>query len=283
MKISVRTLLALSDPACKPELRESLQNFLEKQAHTAEDQEEAKRFIHRVQTVTGIPLRAPEFINGSEEIDPNDVAEYLDYKLSAEEEGRFEPLCLSSDVFLAELADVFSFLNHSPGQAVEIPDEFRKRLYEIGQSPSTPVPAPQPAAVEEVEEKAAVREYYAQKRLHESLEEWKWKRLNRLKNIIVLAAFLTMGLFVWSNREAVNLRGQKDQDEQELLSPFLETAIPTLSVLESVEWNESPDSLPFYTKLESPESILEKTSPKPLNPPPRSPASPANEIRPASL
>jgi len=255
MKISVRTLLALSDPACEPEFRSFLRNFFEKRTRTHEDREEAKRLIHRIQKITGIPLRAPERIDGSEELDPNEVAEYLDHKLSAEEESRFESLFLSSDVFLAELVDVSSFLNHSLGQVVGISDEIRTRLYDLRQKTPEPPPA----------EKAVVHQYSTQKKLQEGLEEWKWERLNRLKNIIVLAIFLTAGLLVWSNQEAINQWMQKNPGPEtaDLLDSSCETVIPTQSVLESVEWNESQDNLPFSTKkLESTESVMKKTTPK---------------------
>ena len=230
MKTSIRTLLALSDPACEPEFRK----ILEKRIRTSEEREEVERFIHRVQKIRGIPLRGPELVDGTEELDPNDVAEYLDHKLSAEEERRFESLFLSSDVFLAELADVSSFLGRSLGHA-EISDEIRTRLYEI--QVSVPVEQASPPA-----EKIEAYQKYTPKNLQESLDNWKWERLNRLKNIIVSVVFLVAGLLVWSNQEAINQWIQKDRDQEKTANLFdvpSEAILPTPSVLESVEWSEN--------------------------------------------
>ena len=294
MNISVRTLLALSDPACEPGFR----NLLEKRIRTGEDQEEVKRFIHRVQKIQGIPLRSPEWIDGREELDPNCVAEYLDHKLSAEEESRFESLILSSDVFLAEVAGVSSILNHSLGQAVEIPDELRTRLYEIRrQEVLEPVPEPIPAPAStaagplapstEKTEPEALRHYRVEKKLKESLEEWKWERLNHIKNIVVLSVFLSVGLLVWTNRDTINqfpfVREKQEPAETFPLSASHIEAVPPQTVLDSVEWKETEMGLPFYTKLESPESILKKTAPKPLHTPSVPAVFQTNEIRPAAL
>ena len=290
MKISVRTLLALSDPACEPEFRK----LLEKRIRTGDEQEEVKRFIQRVQKILGIPLRSPELIDGREELAPNCVAEYLDHKLSAEEESRFESLILSSDVFLAELAGVCSVLNHSLGRIIEIPDELRTRLYEISQKTTDPVPAStftttvpsaQPA---EKNESEVLRHYRVEKKLKDSLEEWKWERLNHIKNIVVLTVFLSVGLLVWINRDTINQfqfvqKKEEPAETSPLSASYVESIPPPQSVLESVEWKETEIDLPFYTKLESPESILKKTTPKLLNVPSGPAVFQTNEIRPAAL
>jgi len=282
MKISARTLIALSDPACEPKFRK----YLEKRIRTREDQEEAKQFFHRVHKIVGIPLRSPEVIDGSEELDPNCVAEYLDHKLSAEDEKHFESLFLSSDIFLAELADVSSILNPSLGHATEIPDEIRARLYEIGckipepaSATKPPVPfATQPAQM--AEKNKVCEEYARQKNLQESLEDWKWERLNHIKNIVVLLIFIAIGFFVWNNQDTINQRTQKKREQEKIgntSDSLSEATIPTPSVLESVEWDDREGDLPFYTKMESPESILKKTGPKPRS------IFQTNEILPAAL
>jgi len=271
MTISVRTLLALADPACPPEFRK----LLEKRIRTREEQEEVERFVHRVQKICGLPLRVPELVDGCEELDPNCVAEYLDHQLTAEAENRIESLFLSSDVFLAELAGVSSVLNHSLGQAVEIPDEFRARLYEIGQETSPPIPTMMSPVktTQPIKTNEALLQYQASKKLKESLEEWQWKRLNHIKNFVVVLVFFSVGLIVWNNRDAINQFqfGQEKQDPAETThlsaSPQEATMTPPQSVLESVGWDGTQNDLPFYTELENPDSVMEKT----------------NEIRPASL
>ena len=296
MTISVRTLLALSNPACEPEFRK----LLEKRIRTRETREELERFTQRVRKISGLPLRSPELVGGSEELDPNLVAEYLDHQLSAEEERHFESIFLSSDVFLAELVGVSSILTQSLGQAVEIPDKFRMRLYEIGQetpptlpvatsvttSPATSTPVlmsvPTPPEKDEVHE---IREKYVQKNLQESLDEWKWERRNRLKNIIVSLIFLVAGLYVWNHQDAINRFAQKFRTPEKTAGLYVssgEITTPMQSVLESVEWDETPGGLPFYTQLEKPESVLEKTDPKPLNSPTLPPLFNEGAIRPAS-
>ena len=285
MKISVRTLIALSDPACEPEFRK----LLEKRIPTRENQEELEQFIHRVRKIIGLPLRAPELVDGSEELDPNIVAEYLDHQLSVEEESHFESLFLSSDVFLAELASISSILNQSLGQVVEISDEFRMRLYEIASQ--TPLPKPTSSfSPEKSEDQEKVCEKYAQKSLQECLEEWKWERLNHFKNIVVASIFLATALFVWSNPDMLHRFAQKFQTPESTVDLHVssgETMIPIQSALESVEWNETPGGWPSYSQLEKPESILEKTDPKPLNshlnPPSLPPLFSDSQIRPVSL
>ena len=252
-RIPIRTFLALSDPACEPEFR----RFLENRLRTPQDREEAERFCQRIQNIADIKHEA-------EELDPNLIIDYLDYQLSAEDQEQFESRLLSSDAHLAELADVYSILTHSLGQPIQISSETRSRLYAVGQR------KPEPQPVENAEKPGPITPLptpIRSKRVQESLDEWKWERLNRIKNIVVAALFLIACVFVWTNQDAIDRFTKKFRGEDRTAG-FTDSvpveAEPTPSVLDSVLWNESQAESLLYTQLESPEAVQEKTDPKPL-------------------
>ncbi len=302
MKTPLRTLLALSDPECEPEFRD----LLERRLRTPELREEAELLLQRIRRIVGLPLRAPEWVDGAEEIDPNLVANYLDHHLSLEEEEKFESFVLRSDVYLVELADLYRILTHSLGQPAKVPSGCRNRLYAIPKTsapllseesgsteeepeievepPSPPISAPHSAIPK--------TDLPSRKRVQESLNEWKWERWNRLKNIVVLLFFLAMGLVVWGNRDAIERFAKSSQPEEKgfEIAPQELTEDHAPSVLDTVQWNEAQEESLLYTQLESPESVLKKTEPNPIRsgekpsasvPPPF--LKKRNEVRPAAF
>jgi hypothetical protein len=67
------------------------------------------------------------------------VASYLDNDLDPEAVAEFEKRCLTSDVNLAETASVHQILSLL-GQKVKVPDEARKRMYQLVKGRETVVP-----------------------------------------------------------------------------------------------------------------------------------------------
>lgn len=78
------------------------------------------------------------------DVNANDVAEYLDGRLSIEQEAAFEREALESDLTLAELASVSQILSMEGGEPISIPDSERERLYRIG-GLGEPAPRSRPA------------------------------------------------------------------------------------------------------------------------------------------
>ena len=269
-RIPVRTFLALSDPACELTFR----RFLENRLRTPQDHEEAELFCRRIRNIAAYSSQTAESESSLSELDPNFILDYLDYQLSAEEQEKFETLILSSDVHLAELADVYSILTHSLAQPIQIPSGMRVRLYEVGQKKIEP----QPVEIENVENIENITGVEKQepipvlptpirsKRVQESLDEWKWERLNQIKNIVVAAVFLVICVLFWSNQDAINrfTKNFRGQDRTADFTDSLPVEVEQIpSVLDSVQWNESQTESLLYTQLESPETVQEKTDPKP--------------------
>ena len=279
-RIPIRTFLALSDPACELEFR----RFLENRLRTPQDREEAEFFCQRIRNIADIR-------HGADELDPNLIIDYFDYQLSAEDQEKFESLLLSSDAHLAELADVYSILTHSLGQPVQIPSDMRSQLYAVQQRKIEPLSVESVNCVENAEKTELIHSLPTQnrsRRVQESLDEWKWERLNRIKNIVVAALFLVVCVLVWNNQDAINRFTQKFRGEDRTAG-FTDSipvgTEPTPSVLDSVQWNESHAESLLYMQLETPEAVQEKIDPKPLTPEMLSPPflKKPTEIRPAAL
>lgn len=124
MSISLRTLLAAADPDCDPEFRKLIELRFA-------DFENSRPLIERIQSVVSLPLGVPGLVDFQEELDPNLVAQYLDHQLHSREQEDFEALCLSSDVYLAELASCFSILTNSLARPAKTTPECRAALYSL--------------------------------------------------------------------------------------------------------------------------------------------------------
>ncbi|MGL6193547.1 MAG: hypothetical protein ACRC2T_01850 [Thermoguttaceae bacterium] len=129
MSLPLRTLLALADPACEPEYRQYI-------ATRHGDLKEYEPLIRRIRAITSAPLGVPGLVNMREELDPNIVAEYLDYQLEHDDRMKFEAHCLSSDLFLAELASVHSILNNVLGTPANTTPQCRAKVYELASDAS---------------------------------------------------------------------------------------------------------------------------------------------------
>jgi hypothetical protein len=90
----------------------------------------AQELTARINRVTRQRRLTVPSTSGSEATDPNLVASYLDNDLDPDAVAEFEKRCLTSDVNLAEVASVHQILSLL-GHKVKVPDEARKRMYQL--------------------------------------------------------------------------------------------------------------------------------------------------------
>ena len=246
---------------------------------------EAELLLERIKAVASAPLGAPGLVEVSasdeksfqDELDPNLVAEYLDQHLSREDERDFEAVCFSSDVFLAEVVCTSAILNTILGRPADTTSECRAKLYQIGHT--TPIqlklvqdePEAEPRDVEiptVVSHEDAPEPLHSykttaseKKRVRESLDEWKHKRSNRLKIVIILAMFLAVGVCAWRYKGQIqhfDFNGNKSQTVT--TESQLENAPLFEETIDPADWENSPDNYLYY-ELERPEIVLMNADP----------------------
>jgi hypothetical protein len=125
MQLSLRTLLAFEDNIFDTEQQRRLERIIP--AH-----EPSSQILARIRSVIRDPhISVPGRNNYQEELDPNIVAEYLDYQMSKEYQDQFENFCLASDKYLAELASVHQIISNVLGEPARISRECRFRCYDL--------------------------------------------------------------------------------------------------------------------------------------------------------
>ena len=123
MRLTLRTLLAWKDDTLEPhQVREIGKQVAESPF--------AQELSDRIDRVTRQRRLAVPGSSGPDGTDPNIVAGYLDNDLDPDAVAEFETRCLKSDVNLAEAASVHQILSLL-GQKVKVPDEARKRMYQL--------------------------------------------------------------------------------------------------------------------------------------------------------
>ncbi len=123
MRLTLRTLLAWLDDTLDPnQVRE-----IGKQVAESPFAQELSDRIHRVTRQRRLSVPAS---SGTDAIDPNVVASYLDNDLDPDSVSEFEKKCLTTDVNLAEVASVHQILSLL-GQKVQVPPEARLRMYQL--------------------------------------------------------------------------------------------------------------------------------------------------------
>src|SRR5438876_1183175 len=123
MRLTLRTLLAYLDDTLEPtEIKQIGQKVAESDA--------AQELIARIKQVTRRRrLTTPPATGPGARFEANDVAEYLDNELPAEQVAELEKVCLESDVHLAEVAACHQILTLVLGEPALVPPTARERMY----------------------------------------------------------------------------------------------------------------------------------------------------------
>ncbi|MGE0605973.1 MAG: hypothetical protein AB7O62_02525 [Pirellulales bacterium] len=153
MRLTLRTMLAYLDDMLEPADAQQIAEKIEKS-------EFATDIVHRLRgAMQKLRLEAPALTGKEMGIDPNTVAEYLDFDLPEDRVPDFERFCLvqpptiKSEMHLAEVASCHQVLALVLQGPPEIGPRTRERMYGLLQ----PVPVPQKASAASTGEKADQR------------------------------------------------------------------------------------------------------------------------------
>lgn len=148
MHLTLRTLLAYLDDTLEPAQTQDIGRQI------ADAPPQIQELIRRVKKVTRQRrLLAPDAEGaGTQAVDPNNIAAYLDNSLPAEDMVALETLCLQSDVHLAEVAACHQIMTVWQSEPMRVPPTAHQTMYGLARGreaiPTREPPRPRHVAAE---------------------------------------------------------------------------------------------------------------------------------------
>ncbi len=273
----LRTLLTLSDPGCSEENRRLALRRLPPSF-------DPSPILMRIRRVVATPLCvAPE-----DELDPNLLAEYLDYQLSPEDQDSLEGYCLKSDAVLAELVCAYNILTHSLKNPVRSNADCRHRIYRLGkkstlkphlaglepwekdseaypnehfeETENVPEPYLSSGRKRKIAEEDSEESRTRDNRVKESLDQWERRRQTKLRVISAFILVLTIGAVAYRNQDHFFPKETKSSQVDASRLPALQKTDTGQTALQSVEMGEPRIEIPYSLK-ESAEKVFQQTDP----------------------
>lgn len=139
MRLTLRTLLAYLDDVLEPNEAREIGQKINQSKEATELVTQIREAIRRRR------IGAPELAGPGSGPDPNIVSEYLENVLSPNQVVEFEKLCRGSELHLAEVAACHKILTMVMGQPIDVSDELRERMYDLGATKAAVATSQEPA------------------------------------------------------------------------------------------------------------------------------------------
>jgi hypothetical protein len=282
VRLTLRTLLAYLDDTLEPAQAKAIGQKIA-DSSTAQELIERIKEVLRRRRLTTPPATGP-----AAKLDVNTVAEYIDSVLATDQLAEVEETCLSSDVYLAEIAACHQILTVVLSEPALVPPTAKQRMYGLVQGPEA-IPYRKPSRDILGEEGAEVPLDRDETEdtlllglpLYRSHGAW-FRRLVPIAGVLLLVAALAAA--IWRalpprDRQVAQGTGGARESGAPLSSrPAAEGAVPVPKPPE--EPKPAPKPAAEETKP-APAPAAEETKPAP-KPPAEEPKPPAEEAKPST-
>jgi hypothetical protein len=135
MKFNLRGLLAYLDDRLTPESASLVGDYISEHDRVKQLTDRIKRVLRRRRLSTPDVAERQELPPHHQD-DPNEVAAYLDGKMTEEQEADFEQICIDTDVYLAEVAACHQVMTFGH-DTLKVPPLARQRMYALVTGPES--------------------------------------------------------------------------------------------------------------------------------------------------